>query len=102
MLYALVYWLLRRLIGLAAGSLGYRHNDIEVLVLRHQLAVLMRQVSRPRLRYRTSCNKVTSGSALVPVGHQGAGEGLGGGVLGGGPVQGPTLQDAEHRAAVVL
>ena len=35
MLYALVYWLLRRLIGPAAGSLGSRHNDVEVLVLRH-------------------------------------------------------------------
>jgi putative transposase len=52
MLYALVYWLLRRLIGPAAGSLGSRHNDIEVLVLRHQLVVLRRQVSRPRLRRR--------------------------------------------------
>jgi putative transposase len=46
MLLALVYWLLRRLIGLAVGSLGSRHNDVEVLVLRHQLAVLRRQVSR--------------------------------------------------------
>jgi putative transposase len=52
MLYALVYWLLRRLIGLAAGSPGSRHNDVEVLILRHQLAVLRRQVSRPRLRQR--------------------------------------------------
>ncbi len=40
MLFALVYWLLRRLIGLTAGSVGSRHNDVEVLVLRHQLAVL--------------------------------------------------------------
>jgi putative transposase len=51
MLFALVYWLLRRLIGLTAGSPESRHNDVEVLVL-HQLAVLKRQVSRPRLRQR--------------------------------------------------
>lgn len=42
MLCALVYWLLRRLTGLAAGSLELRHDDVEVLVLRHQLAVLKR------------------------------------------------------------
>jgi putative transposase len=52
MLFALVYWLLRRLIGLAAGSPGSRHNDVEVLVLRHQLTVLRRQVRCPRLRQR--------------------------------------------------
>jgi putative transposase len=52
MLCALIYWLLRRLIGPAAGSRASRHNDVEVLVLRHQLAVLKRQVNRPRLRQR--------------------------------------------------
>jgi len=50
-LFALIYWLFRRMIGWA-GSSKARTNDVEVLVLRHQLAVLRRQMSRPRLRRR--------------------------------------------------
>jgi putative transposase len=52
MLFAVLYLLLRRLVGLAGGSAEDRQNDIEVLVLRHQLAVLKRRVGRPRLRRR--------------------------------------------------
>jgi len=51
-LLALLYLLVRRVFRLAGGPCNDLHNDVEIVVLRHQLAVLKRQVGRPRLRRR--------------------------------------------------
>jgi putative transposase len=51
LLVSLVYWVLRRLLELVAFRLrSDRSKELEILVLRHQLHVLQRQVTRPRLR----------------------------------------------------
>jgi hypothetical protein len=42
MIFAILYLLLRRMVGLAAGPPDGLHNGMEVVVLRHQLAVLRR------------------------------------------------------------
>jgi len=51
LLVSLLYWVLRRLLELSALRLrSERSKELEILVLRHQLHVLQRQVARPRLR----------------------------------------------------
>jgi len=47
MLFSLLYFLVRRVLG--AGGRQQVERDIELLVLRHQVKVLQRQVTRPRL-----------------------------------------------------
>jgi putative transposase len=47
MLFSLLYFLVRRLLG--GGGHRRDEKDIELLVLRHQVKVLRRQVARPRL-----------------------------------------------------
>ena len=50
MLFSLLYFVICRLLG--AGGRRAVERDIELLVLRHQVGVLQRQVKRPRLNRR--------------------------------------------------
>jgi hypothetical protein len=52
MLCSLFYFLLRTLVGLVAPRRTREHDRIELMVLRHELSILRRQVSRPELTRR--------------------------------------------------
>jgi putative transposase len=50
LVFSLIYWALRRLLELVVlGMRSERSKELEILVLRHQLQVVQRQVARPRL-----------------------------------------------------
>jgi hypothetical protein len=51
MLFSLLYMALRAVLRLAPAG-DRRDHEVEILVLRHQLEVLHRQMPRPRLRRR--------------------------------------------------
>jgi putative transposase len=63
-LFALVYLLLRRLVQFVAGSSAQLNSDVELVILRHQLNILRRKVSRPRLRRRDRLFMAAMSTAL--------------------------------------
>ncbi len=63
MLFSLVYFLVRRILG--TGPREDERREIELLVLRHQVKVLQRQVKRPRL-HRLDRLLLAAASRVMP------------------------------------
>ncbi len=68
MVFALVYLLLRRLVRLLAGPVGDLSSGVEVLILRHQLTVLKRQVGRRVYAVAIGCSWPRSAGRSLELG----------------------------------
>src|SRR5919202_178077 len=66
--FRLAYWLLRRLLELLVLlARSEQRKELEILLLRHELQVLRRQVARPQLRRTARVLLGASGQALPRV-----------------------------------
>jgi hypothetical protein len=72
MVFSFLYLPVWALLGaLVRGRRGLHGNDIELLVLRHELEILRRQVARPKLKPTTSTDRIvrSSSSRRSPLSH---------------------------------